>query len=70
MFLPRKKLEVAETTYPRKDSGWWSIVTRKERSFSFLCGKNARRESKALLVFPDFRALDYFTSFVENQFLN
>ena len=63
-------LEVAETTYPRKDSGWWSIVTRKERE-SFLLSfveKMQEENRKALLVFPDFRALDYFTSFVENQF--
>lgn len=63
-------LEVAETTYPRKDSGWWSIATRKERE-SFLLSfveKMQEENRKALLVFPDFRALDYFTSFVENQF--
>lgn len=63
-------LEVAETTYPRKDSGWWSITTRKERE-SFLLSfveKMQEENRKALLVFPDFRALDYFTSFVENQF--
>jgi len=63
-------LEVAETTYPRKDAGWWSIATRKERE-GFLLSfveKMQKESRKALFVFPDFRALDYFTSFIENQF--
>ncbi|HXL02230.1 MAG TPA: hypothetical protein PK016_03810 [Candidatus Atribacteria bacterium] len=62
--------EVRESIHPEKDSGWWSIVTRGEREkflLSFI-EKVQKENRKALFVFPDFRALDYFTSFIESQF--
>jgi len=62
--------KVEEIIYPQEDLGWWSIATQKEREnflFSFI--EKAQKENrKTLLVFPDFRTLDYFFSFLEDRF--
>jgi len=59
-----------EVIYPEKEFGWWSIATREEReSFLWYFIEKAQEEDrKALLVFPDFKVLDYFTNFLYHQF--